>query len=226
MSTTVSPPAVPKSSHTPDLMPAEQCVILDHVAWKTYVALCDEPSRHVRMNYDRGILEIMSPGQRHKEAAHIMALMINAWTEAVGIEVKGTRSMTCRRESEERGFEGDNSYYVSHEKQMRGVREFNSDIHPPPDVVVEIDISRSAMNKLAIYEHLKVPEVWIFDGHETKIFASGQDGRLTSVKTSRELPGFPFDQIASVIEAAATDGENAAIAAFRSRTANDRGSAR
>ncbi|MEZ6059168.1 MAG: Uma2 family endonuclease [Planctomycetaceae bacterium] len=195
---------------------------LQNVSWDTYVSLCDaDEHRRALMTYDKGTLEIMSPGRRHEEAAHIIGRMIETWTEVAGIEIAGTRSMTCRRESEQRGFEGDNSYYVTHEREMRGIREFDSEVHPPPDLVVEIDISTSSMNKLAVYESMRVPEVWLFDGHTVRAFAADQKGKLSQVPSSRELPGFPFDQVVPVINAAVADGENTAIRAFRKRASTD-----
>jgi hypothetical protein len=41
---------------------------------------------------------------------------------------------------------------------------------PPPDVVVEIDVAHSSTKKFAFYERLAVPELWLFDGDEARIY--------------------------------------------------------
>src|SRR5206468_1752782 len=40
---------------------------------------------------------------------------------------------------------------------------------PPPDLAIEIDISRSSLNRMRIYAALGIPEVWRFDGESIKI---------------------------------------------------------
>ena len=40
---------------------------------------------------------------------------------------------------------------------------------PPPDLAIEIEISRSAIDKLAIYGDLGVREVWFYDGDAIRI---------------------------------------------------------
>ncbi len=46
---------------------SEQRVVLRSVSWQTYVALTEESaSGSGRMTYDRGVLEIMSPGMPHE----------------------------------------------------------------------------------------------------------------------------------------------------------------
>ena len=37
-------------------------------------------------------------------------------------------------------------------------------VDPPPDLAIEVDISRSSIDKLGIYADLGVPELWFYDG--------------------------------------------------------------
>ena len=47
---------------------------------------------------------------------------------------------------------------------------------PPPDLVVEIDLSNESTGKLGIYAALGVPEIWRFDGSYWQILClSGQE---------------------------------------------------
>ena len=65
---------------------------------------------------------------------------------------------------EKRGLEPDECFYLEHELQMRGKRDFDLSVDPPPDLAIEVDISRSSLNKLSIYADLGVPELWLYDG--------------------------------------------------------------
>ena len=47
-----------------------------------------------------------------------------------------------------------------------GLKEIDLDVAPPPDLAVEVEISRKALNSLNIYAALGVPEIWRFDGED------------------------------------------------------------
>lgn len=38
------------------------------------------------------------------------------------------------------------------------------DIDPPPEFIIEIDVTRDSMNKFSIYAGLRIAEVWRYDG--------------------------------------------------------------
>jgi Uma2 family endonuclease len=46
---------------------------------------------------------------------------------------------------------------------MRGKTELDLRTDPPPDLVLEVDVSRSSLNRLGIYAALKVAEVWMLE---------------------------------------------------------------
>ena len=195
---------------------AEQRVCLSDVSWSVYVSLSDASrSRRSLMSYDRGVLEIMSPGVRHEEAKHLISRMIETWAEVREIDIRGVASATFRREDVQQGFEGDEAYYVANAQQVRGLEEIDLLIHPAPDLVIEIDITGRSMRKFMIYESLGVPEVWIFDGQSVSVFAANSHRRLVVVADSVGLRGFPIQCITAVIQAAHDQGETAAIREFR-----------
>jgi Uma2 family endonuclease len=59
---------------------------------------------------------------------------------------------------------------------------------PPPDLVIEIDITSSSINRLELYASLGVPEVWRYDGSRLIFYQlEGQE------YVEREVsPHFPF----------------------------------
>ena len=54
---------------------------------------------------------------------------------------------------------------------------------PPPDVAVEVDVTRHSISKFGIYAGLGVPEVWIYDGKELKIHLLEQDEYLPAIES-------------------------------------------
>lgn len=151
--------------------PAEQRVVLHNVGWETYERLLadNESSSAPRFTYDRGELEIMSPSPEHEAYNRSIALLVELLAEELNIDVYDLGSTTFRREDLERGFEPDSCFYIQNEERVRGKDRIDMAVDPPPDLVIEIDITSPSINKLQIYARLGVPEVWRYDGRELKI---------------------------------------------------------
>lgn len=100
--------------------------------------------------------------------------------------------MTIRKRHLLRGLEPDQCYYVRNEPAVRGKRKLDLSIDPPPDLAVEVDITRSSLEKLEIYGALGVPEVWLFNGDRLQINTLAADEVYIPADESLSLPGFPF----------------------------------
>src|SRR5947209_6294150 len=137
------------------------CLRLYGVDWREYTrmlkAFADQ--RGVRLTYDRGELEIMSPTFEHDNDAYILGRFVDVLTEELGLPIKGGRSTTFRRKKKQRGLEPDNCYWIAHEAQVRGLRRIDLRIHPPPDLAIEVDVTHQSINRMRIYANLGVPEV-------------------------------------------------------------------
>ncbi len=72
-------------------------------------------------------------------------------------------------------------------------------VDPPPDLVVEVDISSDSKQRLMTYAALRVPEVWRYNrGSFTVLTLS--DGNYTEASASRIASGLPAREIAQRIE--------------------------
>ena len=78
-----------------------------------------------------------------------------------GIPIQSTGATTLKAQLKERGLEPDQSYYITNESLVRGCDDLDLEHDPPPDLAIEVEISRSALDKLAIYGDLGVSEVWL-----------------------------------------------------------------
>ena len=196
--------------------PAPSQFLLYGVSWETYVALRDAPENYnVRMTYDRGELELMSPSMRHHQLAGLLNWLIHTWTEELDVDIVSCGMMTCRRKDLKRGFEPDNCYYVEHEAQMRSKEELDLSTDPPPDLAIEVEVSRGGRGKLKLYEAFGVPEAWRYDGKTIQVYQLGSEGRYASQPTSRAFPGFPFDEVQRVLSQIGTASETALVKSFR-----------
>lgn len=149
-------------------------VTLRNVSWEMYEQLVEEdPDRSApRFFYDRGVLEIVSPSFEHEQIAGVIASLVNELAVELEIDVVGAGSTTFGRAGLSRGFEPDASFYFSENAaRIRGKRRISLDAgDPPPDLVVEVDITSPSASKLPIYARLGVAEVWRHDGTRLTIF--------------------------------------------------------
>src|SRR5690242_6163270 len=117
-------------------------ICLHNVPWDTYAALRDDlDNRNLRMTYNQGWLQLMSPSKLHERLGGLLGRLIEAWTEQAGIEVQNCRCVTLRRQKHERGLEPDNCFYIEHEPVVRGRDELDLDRDPPPDLAIEVDVA-------------------------------------------------------------------------------------
>src|SRR5262245_37165437 len=142
-------------------IPAEQRLRLSCIPWEAYVVFTDQlGDQPIRVTYDRGEMEVMSPSNRHENRKRLLGRLLEALTEEMEIDIYSSGSMTCRREELARGLEPDECYWIEHEPVVRGRDDIDLDTDPPPDLALEIEISRSALDRMSIYAALRVPEVW------------------------------------------------------------------
>lgn len=152
-------------------------ILLSNIRWTTYESmLVDLGDRPVRLTYDRGALEIMSPSKKHEWLGRVIGRFIEIMTLELGIPIQSVKSTTWRDELKERGLEADESYYVQNEPRVRGKADFDPATDPYPDLAVEVEISRSALDRMALYAALGIREVWRCDGETVTAHVLAEDG--------------------------------------------------
>ena len=178
----------------------EQYFLLSLVPWKAYVAFCDcLGQRNLRVTYDRGEMEVMSLSRKHEKGKKRLGRLVEALTEELDIDIEHGGSMTCRNEDMLRALEPDECYWIAHERDVRDRDEIDLDVNPPPDLSLEIEISRSMLNRMGIYATLKVPEVWRWDEETLFVHLLTPRGTYRSSKRSKAFPFLPLDEFASFL---------------------------
>jgi Uma2 family endonuclease len=149
----------------------EQKVILRGVSWQTYERLLAEHVEQsgIRFTYSDGILEIMVLSGRHEKPNRTLALLVEVLAEELQMDVERFGSTTFKRADLSKGFEPDSCFYIQHLGAIHGQEEIDLTLDPPPDLVIEIDITSPSLNKLPLYAAVGVPEVWRYDGEHVFI---------------------------------------------------------
>lgn len=147
-------------------------VILHHVSWKDYenVLAMRDGSHNPRFFYHEERLSIMPTSLEHEAIIYFLELFINFVTVEWRINCTGFRSATFRRDDLREGFEPDSCFYFeANEAKMRGKKRFDGAQDPPPDLIVEVDITSSSEIREETYAAFNVPEIWRFDGEKINI---------------------------------------------------------
>lgn len=156
-----------------------------------------------RFTYDNGVLEITLPLEGHERSARLIELFIRVLVVEMGLKMKTMGSTTLDREDLLKSAEPDNEYYIQNYTLVAD-HEVNLEIDPPPDLVVEVDITHTDLNKNALYASLGVPEFWRFNGREWQILQL-TDGEYIKRDGSPIFPLIAKTDLYNFLEAALLD---------------------
>src|SRR6266404_901705 len=175
--------------------PVEQRLRLSDIPWECYLAYSDGLGpRHIRITYDHGEMEVKTLSSRHENRKKLLGRLVEALTEEMDIDVASFGSITCRRGDQLSGLEPDDCYWIEHEPQVRGREDIDLETDPPPDLALEIEISRSSLNRMTIYAALRVPEVWRCDAEVLRVMLLSARGTYRQSDRSKAFPFLPLSE--------------------------------
>lgn len=196
-------------------LPDGGTLVFRNVDWDEYERflqdLADRPG--LRVSYDEGQLEIMSPLPEHEEYKDFILRAVQILSEdGIALETRG--SATWKRRSVRKGTEPDTCFYVANAGRVIGKRTIDLDTDPPPDVAVEIDVTSESLSTFPIYAALGVPEIWRYDGRTVSLYEL-TDGGYRTIAESRFFSGLMSSRLTEALDASKRDGQTAALAALR-----------
>lgn len=135
--------------------------------------------------------------------------------EELNLNLRSTRSLTLKREDLDRAAEPDNSYYIK-KTLIRNKTNIDLTEDPPPDLIIEIEYSSSAINKLQLYAAIGVPELWRYNGKELFIYKL-ENGKYLQCENSPIFEAINIKEIPTFLEKQKKIGEIKIVKEFRSR---------
>lgn len=188
--------------------PGDRPVVFHDVSWQTYVALLKARGQgRVRLIYYHGVLEIMTLSKLHEILSEVLGGFVKVLAREYGLEVQSVGSMTMDIEDRKVGAEADKSYYIRHEEVVRDREQYDPAVDPPPDLVVEIDLSSSSTHRMLVFAELGIPELWQYDGERLVFKSLGDDGAYHAIEHSITFPGLSSGHLQSFIHRRGTMGE-------------------
>lgn len=181
----------------------EQRIELSGISWQTYETLLHElRDRRLRLTYFLGNLEIMTPLPEHERYKKVIGRFVETLAEELKIEIAPLGSTTFKLQGIG-GVEPDECFYIENLEAVRGKTRLNLELDPPPDLVVEIDITSSSRDRFAVYASMGIPEIWCYDGQAFAIYQL-RDREYISCSQSLAFPNLPLLEIQSFLEQTTT----------------------
>lgn len=220
MSTTTNPiPDATLVTTKPRRRKPGHAVQIPNVSWEMYEELLKAFSqkRNLKLTYDEGVLEIMVPSQEHEKDGEFLARMIVILTEEFGLPIQHGGSTTLKRKKMKKGLEPDKCFWITNAAKVAGVKQLDLKIHPPPDLAIEVDVTRSSLDRFGIYRTLGVGELWRLDGDDLQFNTLAADKKYAQVSSSSVFPGItPGELLTFVKQARNALNQNVPAANFRS----------
>lgn len=141
------------------VLPTEQRVVLKDVSWQQFEQLLVElgTDRQTRLTYLRGRLEMMTPVEAHERCSRLIDSLILMIVDELAAPITSLMPVTLKHVDIGCATEPDACYYLE-ERQRTAQLDLTQDL--PPDLLVEVALTKSTLDKLPIYTSLGIPEVW------------------------------------------------------------------
>ena len=195
---------------------AEHRVILHNVSWQTFESLLADlgDRRNTLLHYRNGTLEIMSPLSLHEGSNRFIEALLGIFTDELEIDMRRLGSLLMKIPDLKLGAEPDSCYYIQNEPRIRDKEVIIVGQDPPPDLVLEVDITNPSDRRLPIYALLSVPEVWRYDGYSLEFLAL-ENGAYQPIEKSLAFPDLPAPIIVEYVQQRLTLGESGTLREFR-----------
>jgi Uma2 family endonuclease len=191
--------------------------VLEHVSWETYESFLrdmEEQHVHARITYDQGRMTVMSPLPKHEWTKLLMGQIVGVMALELHIPVCSLGETTWRRKDLSKGLEADQCYYVQHEALVRGRDDLNLNNDPPPDLVIEVDITHHPIDRMQIYAALGVPEVWQFYRDHIQAYKLGGE-KYAAIEFSLAFPFLQVSELNRFLQMRWSTDETSIMRAFR-----------
>jgi Uma2 family endonuclease len=218
MTTTVTTTARTRTgSHATGPEVAEhQHLVLNDISWGFYERLLEEVGNSpIRVTFDEGSIEIMSPLPKHEKWIYRIGRLVELLATDRGMIIEGFGSTTFRRADRKKGLEPDRCYYIQNAVRVRDMDVFDPSVHPPPDLAIEMEVTRRSLPRQPIYAALGVPELWRFDANQFAVILLGSDGTYKPSETSVAFPFLPMRPFAEFVKRMGTEDQLNVLREFR-----------
>lgn len=186
-----------------------QKLILQGVGWDFYEEILKEfeDSNALHFAYDDGFLEVEVPTLKHEKPKGLLADLVKFICLQLQLNYVDAGQTTFRKKSKAKGVEPDTGFYIQNESKVRELLEIDLQKDPPPDLVIEVDVTSPSLDKMPIYAALGVPEVWLYKGEQVEFYQlEGEEYR--EIENSIALPILSGKQATEFLQAGLSESSS------------------
>ena len=201
--------------HTYDHGMLELRRVLYGVSPESYRQLMEALRDHsLRHTYDGWTLEMLAPRKDHEWVAELIGRMLETMAFVLDVPIQSAGSTTLSAAQGERGLQPDKSYYIGKERLVRGSETYRPGEDPPPDLVIEVDVTKTCIPRLPVYAQVGVTEVWRHTPVEMQFYRLGAGGDYQQTDRSDAFPFIAPSDVARFLNQRHDTDENSVVRAF------------
>ncbi|HUY89719.1 MAG TPA: Uma2 family endonuclease [Pirellulales bacterium] len=201
--------------HTYDRGALEMRSVIHGVSWDQYEAFLAALQDHsVRHSYDRGTLEMMTPSRDHDWTKSLIGRFIETMAYELDLRIQSVGSTTLQKMAIERGVQPDESYYVANEPVVRARLKLDPAVDPPPDLIIEVDVTNSCLDRFAIFAALGISELWRHDDKQLVFYGLSASGKYEVLDRSRAFPWLVANDVQQFVSQIESSDETSLARAF------------
>lgn len=209
--TIAEPPEITQS----DVEPAPGRFYFEDATWDFYEQTLQQLERagqHAHVTFDNGRMEIVTTTGWHEGIKTSVARLLEHYSIVADIPIQGFGGVTHKRKDLLKGLEPDECYYVVNRIRLDDKGHLDLIQGPPPDVVLEVQVTRPDIPKRPIYAAMGVPELWSITAERiVPLRLQGSD--YVEAAASQFFPKLEFVQFQRFVRMAQSD-QHAAVKAF------------
>lgn len=177
-------------------------LILHDVSWETYNRLVQDQmgKSQIRLSYNDGDLQIMVESAKHGKLAGILGEIVSEIGDLLELDFITVGSATFRKEEGRKGFEPDDSFYFQYADLIRRKEDIDLDIDPPPELIIEVDVTSPSLPRFPIFAEVGVQEIWRYDGTSVIFYSLQKNGKYQEIRESICLPKVKSEIVTNLLE--------------------------
>ncbi len=187
-----------------------------HTDWEGYQRFLEAVGdRRIRVTYDGTMVEIMTPSHRHESLKSLLGALLECLMDEWDVDFQSGGNTTFKQVLKKKGLEPDECYWIASWREVLG--EWEADNLSPPDLAIEVEVSRSVLDRLSIYAALGVPELWRVNEEGTISLWCLEGESYRQTQESPSFPKLPLDFFHESLKQASDLPTSRILKAFRQR---------
>jgi Uma2 family endonuclease len=181
--------------------------VFEDVTWEFYEQTLEQLERagqHAHVTFDNGRMEIMTTTGWHEGIKKSVARLLEHYSFVRDLPIQGFGNVTLKRKDLRKGFEPDECYYIA--SKLVTNKKGHADVKkgPPPDLIVEVQVTQSEVHKRPIYAAIGVPEIWAINSERLAVLKL-EESQYVQTPRSRFFPKLDIAEFFRFVKLARLD---------------------